>query len=179
LVAPVDGTVQQLAVHTVGGVVTPAEPLVAVVPDDGPLDLEVMVPNREIGFVHVGQNAEVKVETLEFTHYGLLHGTVMSISRDAVASDPLRQGPSQAPSADHSANASTDRSQSSDTPPDGDPDYVAHIEVRERGLQTEQGFVPLEAGMTVDAEIHTGRRRIIDYVLSPLQRYRHEALTER
>lgn len=179
LSAPVDGTVQQLAIHTVGGVVTPAQPLLAVVPEDAPLDLEVMVPNREIGFVHVGQSAEVKVETLEFTHYGLLHGTVMSISRDAVATDPLRQGPSQAQNPDPSSRNSSDKSSSSDTPADGDPDYVAHIKVQERGLKTEQGFVPLEPGMTVDAEIHTGRRRIIDYILSPLQRYRHEALTER
>jgi hemolysin D len=177
--APVAGTVQEIDVHTVGGVVTPAQPLLTLVPDDSQLEIEAMVPNREVGFVHPGQAAEVKVETLEFTRYGLLHATVTSLSHD-VASDPLHQGPSAASAADQSAHpGSSGSSDHAETPPDGDPDYIAHLDMRERGLQTEQGFVPLTPGMTVTAEIKTGRRRVIDYLLSPLEQYGHDAFTER
>ena len=82
LTAPVDGVVQQLAVHTVGGVVTPAQALLAVVPRDSQLEIEAMVSNRDIGFVHAGQEAEIKVDTFNFTRYGLLHGKVLSVSQD-------------------------------------------------------------------------------------------------
>ena len=81
LTAPVDGTVQQLAVHTVGGVVTPAQSLLAVVPDDSHLEIEALVSNRDIGFIHVGQEAEIKVDTFNFTRYGLIHGRVLSVSQ--------------------------------------------------------------------------------------------------
>ena len=78
---------QQLAVHTVGGVVTPAQALLVVVPADSHLEIEAMVSNRDIGFVHAGQEAEIKVDTFNFTRYGLLHGKVMSVSRDAIVRD--------------------------------------------------------------------------------------------
>ena len=81
LTAPVDGVVQQLAIHTVGGVVTPAQSLLAVVPAESELEIEAMVRNRDIGFIHVGQEAAIKIDTFDFTRYGLLHGKVTSISR--------------------------------------------------------------------------------------------------
>ena len=87
LTAPVDGVVQQLAVHTVGGVVTPAQSLLVVVPSDSRLEIEAMVSNRDIGFVHAGQDAEIKVDTFNFTRYGLLHGEVLSVSQDAIIRD--------------------------------------------------------------------------------------------
>ena len=74
LTAPVDGMVQQLAIHTVGGVVTPAQALLVVVPSDSRLEIEALVPNRDIGFIHPGQEAEIKVDTFNFTRYGLLAG---------------------------------------------------------------------------------------------------------
>ncbi len=79
LVAPVDGTVQQLSVHTAGGVVTPAQELMVVVPADSGLEIEAMVSNRDIGFVRAGQDVEVKIDTFNFTRYGLIHGKVLSI----------------------------------------------------------------------------------------------------
>ncbi len=85
LKSPVDGTVQQLAVHTEGGVVTSAEALMAIVPADSHIEIEAMVSNRDIGFVHEGQEVEVKVDTFNFTRYGLLHGHVISVSQDAIA----------------------------------------------------------------------------------------------
>src|SRR6202035_2765939 len=87
LTAPVDGVVQQLAIHTVGGVVTPAQSLVVVVPSDSRLEIEAMVSNRDIGFVRPGQAAEIKIDTFNFTRYGLLHGQVLSVSQDAVIRD--------------------------------------------------------------------------------------------
>src|SRR5262245_22805225 len=85
--APVDGVVQQLAIHTVGGVVTPAQVLLVVVPRDSQLEIEAMVSNRDIGFVRPGQEAEVKIDTFNFTRYGLLHGRVLNVSQDAIARD--------------------------------------------------------------------------------------------
>jgi len=89
LAAPVAGTVQQLAVTTIGGVVTPAQPLMVVVPKDNVLEVEAMLPNKDIGFVNPGQDAEVKVETFPFTKYGTLHGTVTQVSSDAIQDEKL------------------------------------------------------------------------------------------
>jgi hemolysin D len=89
LTAPVAGMVQQLAVHTIGGVVTPAKGLLVVVPADSHLEIEAMVSNRDIGFVHPGQDAEIKVDTFNFTRYGLLHGRVFA------RCDRARQAPGQ------------------------------------------------------------------------------------
>jgi hemolysin D len=79
--------VQQLAIYTVGGVVTPAQSLLVVVPVDSHLEIEAMVSNRDIGFVHSGQDVEIKVDTFPFTRYGLLHGQVLSVSLDAISRD--------------------------------------------------------------------------------------------
>src|SRR5262245_32216537 len=87
LTAPVDGVVQQLAIHTIGGVVTPAQSLLVVVPSDSRLEIEAMVSNRDIGFVQPGQEAEIKIDTFNFTRYGLLHGQVLSVSQDAIIRD--------------------------------------------------------------------------------------------
>src|SRR5262249_40100811 len=81
LAAPVDGVVQQLAIHTVGGVVTPAQSLLMVVPSDSRLEIEAMVSKRDIGFVQPEQDAEIKIDTFNFTRYGLLHGQVLSVSQ--------------------------------------------------------------------------------------------------
>ncbi len=80
LTAPGDGVVQQLAVHTIGGVVTPAQALAVIVPQDSHLEIEAMVPNRDIGFVEAEQEAAIKIDTFNFTRYGLLHGKVLSVS---------------------------------------------------------------------------------------------------
>ena len=82
LAAPVSGIVQQLAVNTVGGVVTPAQALMVIVPSDSQLEIEAMVSNHDIGFVHTGDEVEIKVDTFDFTRYGLLHGRVLNISSD-------------------------------------------------------------------------------------------------
>src|SRR5262249_23520094 len=74
LTAPAEGVVQHPAIHTVGAVVTPAQSLLVVVPAESHLEIEAMVSNRDVGFVRPGQDAEIKVDTFNFTRYGLLHG---------------------------------------------------------------------------------------------------------
>jgi hemolysin D len=169
--APVDGTVQQLAVHTVGGVVTPAQQLMAIVPADSRLEAEAMVPNRDIGFVVPGQAAEIKIDTFNFTKYGMLHGEVITVSQDAIT----REKP-----ADRAANATSRATLSDTSEPQGQElVYSAHVSLDRTQMQVEGKIVSLAPGMAVTVEIKTGQRRVIEYLLSPLLRYRHEAIRER
>jgi membrane fusion protein, hemolysin D len=170
LTAPVDGVVQQLAVHTVGGVVTPAQALLVIVPIDSHLEIEAMVSNRNIGFVHVGQAAEIKVDTFNFTRYGLLHGEVLSVSQDAIARDKP-----QDKSNDKAQGAETNTSE----PKGQELSYSARVSLDRRQMQVEEKFVNLSPGMAVTVEIKTGWRRVISYLLSPLLRYKQESLRER
>jgi hemolysin D len=169
LTAPVDGTVQQLAVHTVGGVVTPAQQLAVVVPSDAVLEVEAMVPNRDIGFVHAGQEAQIKVDTFNFTRYGLLHGRVLSVSHDAV-------------SRDSSPDQTKDRASSGEVTPEPngqDLSYVARVSLDRSQIPVDGAIANLSPGMAVTVEIKTGARSILSYLLSPLARHQHEALRER
>ena len=170
LTAPVSGIVQQLSVHTVGGVVTPAQSLAVIVPSDSLLEVEAMVSNRDVGFVHAGDEVEIKVDTFDFTRYGLLHGRVLSISSDAIVRDS-------------SANQSKDKqpgSTSDSSEPKGQElTYAARISVDRAQMQVEDKKVNLSPGMAVTAEIKTGSRRIISYLLSPLVKYKQESLRER
>src|SRR4249919_3007360 len=85
--------VQQLAVYSIGGVVTPAQTLMVLVPSSSGIEIEAMVSNRDIGFVRAGQEAEIKIDTFNFTRYGLLHGQVLSVSQDAVIRDRKQDRP--------------------------------------------------------------------------------------
>jgi hemolysin D len=171
LKAPVDGTVQQLAVHTVGGVVTPAQPLLVLVPVDSHLEIEAMVSNRDIGFVEPGQQAEIKIATFNFTRYGLLHGKVLSVSHDAVGKDDLADPAKDKGQPDgHSTRSPSD---------DEGPVFAARVSLDRTAMQIEGKEVNLAPGMAVTAEIKTGERRIISYLLSPLRKYRQDSLRER
>jgi len=171
--APVSGTVEQLSVHTIGGVVKPAETLMVVVPDDSKLEVEAMLPNRDAGFVHAGQPAELKIEAFTYTRYGLLHGQVRHVSRDALRKE------SDAPSPDRDQSLTKPPPAASKSPGSADSAYIARISLAETSVETEEGPMTLEPGMTVTAEIKTGQRHLISYLLSPFMRYRHEALRER
>lgn len=146
--APVDGTVQQLAVHTVGGVVTPAQELLAVVPQEA-LEVEASVLNKDIGFVRPGQRVTVKIESFPYTRYGYLTGKVVSVSHDAAQDEQLGLV------------------------------FPARIRLDGSTLDIDGVVVAMSAGMTLSAEIKTGKRRVIDYLLSPLQQHGQEALRER
>jgi membrane fusion protein, hemolysin D len=170
LTAPVDGVVQQLAIHTVGGVVTPAQSLLVVVPSDSRLEIEAMVSNRDIGFIHPGQEAEIKIDTFNFTRYGLLHGQVLSVSQDAVIRD-LQQDRSD----DRRLGTENDTSE----PKGQELNYSARISLDRTQMQIDDRMVNLVPGMAVTVEIKTGSRTMLSYLLSPLLRYQQEALRER
>ncbi|ODU49359.1 MAG: hemolysin secretion protein D [Thiobacillus sp. SCN 63-374] len=149
MTAPVAGTVQQLAVHTVGGVVTPAQPLMVIVPRDNVLEVEAMLPNKDIGFVNPGQDAEVKVETFPFTKYGTIHGTITQVSSDAIQDEKLGLI------------------------------YSTRVKLARDTLRVENKIVRLTPGMAVAVEVKTGKRRVIEYFLSPLMQVTGESLRER
>jgi hemolysin D len=129
------------------------------------------MPNRDTGFVEPGQEAEIKVSTFNFTRYGLLHGKVLSVSQDAVGKDDLQD---QAKDMDQQGAPNA-------RPPADDqgPVYAARISLDRSRMQIEDKVVKLAPGMAVTAEIKTGERRIISYLLSPLRKYRQDSLRER
>lgn len=169
--APVEGTVQQLAVHSIGGVVTPAQQVMMIVPADSHLEVEAMVPNRDIGFVSADQEAEIKVDTFNFTRYGLLHGKVLNVSHDAI----VRDKPQDKTNPTKSQTALTDTSE----PQGQEFVYEADISLDQTQMEVEGRMVDLTPGMAVTVEIKTGSRRVIQYLLSPLLRYKQESLRER
>ena len=168
--APVAGVVQQLAVHTVGGVVTPAQQLMVVVPSDSRLEIEAMVSNRDIGFVRAGQEAEIKVDTFNFTRYGLLTGRVLGVSRDAIVRDKPQDR-----AGEREAGAANETSE----PKGQDLSFSARISLDQSAMAIDTEIIDLTPGMAVTVEIKTGSRRILDYLLSPLMRYRQDVLHER
>jgi hemolysin D len=166
LTAPIDGTVQQLAVHSVGGVVTPAQTLLTIVPSDSTIEIEATVDNQDIGFVHPGQEAAIKVDTFNFTRYGLLHGKVVTLSRDAIPREGAgKSDPSKQPGASDGATS--------------EPAYAARVSLDQTRMQIDDKLLDLSPGMAVTVEIKTGTRRIIDYLLSPILRHSQESLRER
>ena len=170
LTAPVDGMVQQLAIHTVGGVVTPAQSLLVVVPSDSRLEIEAMVANRDIGFVHEGQQAEIKIDTFNFTRYGLLHGEVLSVSQDAIIRDRQQ---------DRANDRGLATLNETSEPKGQELNYSARISLDRSRMQIDDRMVNLSPGMAVTVEIKTGSRTVLSYLLSPLLRYRQESLRER
>jgi hemolysin D len=167
MTSPVDGIVQQLDVHTIGGVVTPAQTLLVIVPQESRLEIEAMISNRDIGFVHAGQPAEIKVDTFTYTRYGLLHGTVLSVSQDAIVRDKQQ------------ADKGSASSEPSSEPKGQELNYAARVSLDRTQMQVDDRVVDLSPGMAVTVEIRSGTRRIISYLLSPLLRYTHESLRER
>ena len=149
LTSPVAGTVQQLALRTPGGVATAAQTLLVVVPDDAAVTAEVLIENLDIGFVRDGQRAEVKLETFPFTRYGTVPAIVQRVTADAV-NDEKRGAV-----------------------------FPATVVLEQAAIDVDGKRIKLGAGMNVTAEIKTGRRRVIEYLLSPIQRKANESGRER
>ena len=147
--APVTGTVQQLATHTVGGVVTPAQELMKIVPEGVAIEVEAMLQNRDVGFVHEGQFAEVKIDTFNFTRYGIIDAKVADISDDAMQDERLGWV------------------------------FKMRLLLEQDRIAIEEKMVRLSPGMSVTAEVRTGKRRLIEFFLSPLLRYKNESIRER
>ena len=149
LVAPVDGTVQQLTVHTVGGVVPVAQPLMEIVPHQGVVEVEAFLENKDVGFVREGQIAEVKIDAFEYTKYGTVPARVVHVSHDAIQDE--KKGLL----------------------------YSIKVALDRASISVDGQEMPLTPGMTANVEIKTGTRRVIEYVLSPLIQHGQESLHER
>jgi membrane fusion protein, hemolysin D len=129
-----------------------------------------MVSNRDIGFVHSGQEAEIKIDTFNFTRYGLVHGQVLTVSQDAVIRDRQENHPN-----DRTLGTQNDTSE----PKGQELNYSARISLDRTQMQIDSRMVNLSPGMAVTVEIRTGSRSIISYLLSPLIWYKHQSLRER
>ena len=149
LTAPVAGTVQQLALHTEGGVVTEAQALMVIVPDNAQVSAEVTLENKDIGFVAPGQDVAIKLETFPFTRYGTVKATVDKVTQDAVNDE--KRGAI----------------------------FPAKLKLTQTSIDVDGKQIKLAPGMNVTAEIKTGKRRVIEYLLSPIQRAGSESLRER
>jgi hemolysin D len=129
-----------------------------------------MISNRDIGFVHVGQEAQIKIDTFNFTRYGLLHGRVLNISQDAII---------QEASADKRKDRAADTENVSSEPKDQQLNYAARVSLDRTKISVEDAIASLSPGMAVTVEVKTGSRRIISYLLSPILKYQQESLRER
>ena len=147
--SPVSGTVQQLAVHTVGAAVPAAQPLLAVVPANRAVELEAMLADKDVGFVRVGQEAEVKIDAFDYTKYGTIPARVSFVSRDSVEDKH------------------------------GGLQYAVRLVLLRRDLDVDGVRRELTPGMSGTAEIRTGRRRVIQFFLSPVIRRGTGSLHER
>ncbi|HSH41894.1 MAG TPA: HlyD family type I secretion periplasmic adaptor subunit [Arenicellales bacterium] len=149
--APVSGVVQQLTVHTLGAFVQRGEQLLVIVPKDAGLQMDARIPNKDIGFVESGHPVRVKVDAFEFTRYGHIDGRLHWVGSDAVMDE--QKGPV----------------------------YPARVSLSTTSMPNRVGgrdamVVP---GMQATADIVIGQRRLMDYFIAPLLRYRDESLRER
>ncbi len=149
LYAPVSGQVKELATHTVGGVVTEAQQLMLIVPTQSSLEMEVFLPNKDIGFVEKGMPAEIKIHTFPFTKYGIIEGEVTSISDDAIMDEKLGLI------------------------------YSMRVLMKSDKIAVGNKWVKLIPGMAATAEVKTGHRRIFEYFWSPISKVTKEGLRER
>ena len=150
--APISGRVYNLNIHTLGGIVTDAQPLMQIVPEDVKLEFEVYADNKDIGFIKVGQEAEVKFETFNFQKFGMYKAEVMEISADAV-NEPNN--------------------------PQQDKKFKLILDPTSNDINVYGNPAKIEIGMNVSAEIKIKEKRIIDFFLDPFRRYTSEALRER
>ena len=149
IIAPVDGTIGKLLVHTVGGVVTPAEKLLTLIPKGVPLIIQATVLNQDIGFITKEMEAAIKIDTFDFQKYGLLHGTVKHIADDAIDDEKLG------------------------------PVYEITIDPKETTLRVEGKELTINPGMSVTAELKVGKRRVIEFFIYPMIKYLDEGLSVR
>ena len=149
LYAPVTGTVKGLVANTVGGVVSPAQVLMELVPLGETLEVEAFISNQDIGYVRAGQSAEIKIHTFPFTKYGVIDATVEHVAEDATVDEKLGLI------------------------------YRTRLVLAKNTIMVDSRDVPLMPGMAVSAEIATDQRRLIEFFLAPLLRMKDESLRER
>ena len=149
LVAPCDGYIDKLFIHTLGGVVTPAQELIAMTPADMPLLIKATVLNQDIGFVKEGMPVSVKIDTFNFQKYGMIDGRVLTISKNSIQDENLG------------------------------PVYEIYVEPLTKTLKVEGKDENIRTGMTLTAEVNVGKRRIIEFFIYPLIKYLDEGMSVR
>ncbi len=174
IMAPIDGTVQQLAVTTVGQVVTSGQPLMVIVPSSGALEVMALVQNQDIGGVKEEQDVVLKVDAFPFSHYGTLKGTVKRISNEAVDSQEATASSDASTLARPINNSAISGSQKVQNLV-----YPVSVQLDRTMMNADGKDVPLMPGMMVTAEIQTGSRRVIQYLLAPIWEATSQAAHER
>jgi len=149
IVSPVDGYVNTLFIHTMGGVVTPAQKLLSVVPNTSPLVIKATVMSKDIGFIKEGMPVLVKVDTFDFQKYGMINGIVKKIAKDSI--DDQKLGPI----------------------------YDVYVTPLNKTLMVEGKETPISTGMSLTAEIKINKRRIIEFFIYPMIKYWNQAITIR
>ncbi|MCO5964808.1 HlyD family type I secretion periplasmic adaptor subunit [Sinorhizobium meliloti] len=171
--SPVGGTVQASAITTVGQVASAGAELMRVVPTDGPIEIEAYLPNRDVGFVRIDMPAVIKIEAFPFTRYGVIEGKVVHVATDAIPEPDAQQIEGAAAKEVESLIpiGNVQRMQN----------LVFPVTVRpnQTTITIDGQVVPLKAGMAVTVEIKTGKRRILEYLFSPIAEVTSEAMTER
>jgi hemolysin D len=155
------GLIKDLATHTKGTVVAPGTVLMSLVPHNEPLYAEVLVRNEDVGFVFPNQKTKIKLAAYPFQKYGMVDGIVMHVGADA---NDVQGGQDPARSGNKASSPTT---------------YKALIQLDKQYVEVDRERLRLAAGMQVAAEIHQGRRTVMEYLLSPLQKAWHEAARER
>lgn len=149
IISPTDGYVAKLMINTIGGVVTPAEKLISIVPKDSPLIVKVNVLNQDIGFIKKDMNSKIKIDTFSFQKYGFFEGKIINVGNFSIDDEKLG------------------------------PVYEVKIEPNGKTLNVEGKERYLEAGMSVTAEIKVGKRRVIEFFIYPIIQYLDEGLSVR
>lgn len=169
--APVSGYVQAIGVTTLGAVVTPAQNLVTIVPENTPLLVEASLSNGDVGYVRVGQRVDVKVDTFPFQKYGTLSGTLVWVSPDAESRDPRATSAQDGSSASDASGQQSTKSAFT---------YKVHVRIDADSTLLVAGKPAiLQAGMTAQADIKTDRRRVIEFFLAPVIKYMDEGMKVR
>jgi hemolysin D len=140
-----------------------------IVPKQNNLEVEAFVLNKDVGFVRDGQDAEIKIETFPFTKYGTIHGKVLHVSNDAIQQDARQPAASGEPAAGGG--------EQKDKP--AGLVYAARVQLSKSTMTVDDKIINLTPGMAVTVEVKTGKRRLIEYFLSPLIQYKNESLRER
>jgi hemolysin D len=149
LTAPVSGTIQEVTVTTIGEAPEVGKPLITIVPDGEPLVVEALLLNKDAGFVRAGQKAAVKIEAYPFTRYGVLTAKVERVSPDATVDQQRGLV------------------------------FPIRLKLAEKSIKVDGKLALITSGMSVTAEVVTGRRRVIDYLWSPIAKASQEAARER
>ena len=147
--SPINGVVKSLRYNTIGGVIRPGEPIMEIVPAGGNLVIESKLNPVDRGYVQVGQRAVVKISTYDFVRYGGLEGVVTRIGADT------------------------------NTAPSGETYYQVIVQTEKSYLGKQKGVLPIAPGMQATVDIHTGTRSVLNYMIKPVLKLRHEAFRER